>query len=170
MDGQKNKYIFNDPADIRMPTFYRLTLIGEDQRASYSQIILLKPQANSFTVQVIQNPFRDIIRMNLQIPQKGKANIRLMDLQGRVILSREEELQEGSQLLELKGIERLAMGMYLLHMEYGNEDRNIRVIKDKYPQTLYLPAMQYNGQLIRTPDNRVRSCTYLATLLKKNPG
>jgi hypothetical protein len=34
---------------------------------------------------------------------------------------------------------------------------------------MYLPATQYSGQLIRTPDSKVRKCYYLATLLKEKP-
>ena len=83
MEGQKHHYIFNDPADIRMPTFYRLTIIGEDQRASYSQIILLKPQANSFHGTGDTKSFQGYHPDAFTNPPKGKSQYQADGLTGK---------------------------------------------------------------------------------------
>lgn len=129
--GNSNTYLYKDPVDIQRPTFYRLIISPEVGQSSYSKVILLQPQIKNFHAQVIQNPFRDKIHINLQIPQKGKLNMKLIDMSGRVIQSRNEELEQGTQLQEWKMTEKITNGMYILQVNYGNEQVNIKLIKDK---------------------------------------
>jgi hypothetical protein len=100
-------------------------------QSSYSKVILLQPQIKNFRAQVIQNPFRDKLRLNLQIPQKGKVEMKLIDISGRVIQSVMEELESGSQVQEWKTSDRITNGIYILQVNYGNEQVNIKLLKEK---------------------------------------
>jgi hypothetical protein len=130
-EGHSNTYLYKDPVEIQRPTFYRLIINPELGQSSYSKVILLQPQIKNFRAQVIQNPFRDKLRLNLQIPQKGKVEMKLIDMSGRVIQSRSEELESGSQVQEWKMSERITIGLYILQVNYGNEQVNIKLLKDK---------------------------------------
>jgi hypothetical protein len=129
--GNSNTYLYKDPVEIQRPTFYRLIISPELGQSSYSKVILLQPQIKNFHAQVIQNPFRDKIHISLQIPQKGKLNLKLIDMSGRVIQSRNDELEQGTQLQEWKMTEKITNGMYILQINYGNEQVNIKLIKNK---------------------------------------
>jgi hypothetical protein len=129
--GNSNTYVFKDPVEIQRPTFYRLIMSPELGQATYSKVILLQPQVKNFQAQVIQNPFRDKLRLNLQIPQKGKVEMKLIDISGRVIQSNSQELETGVQSLEWKTTERITSGIYILQVNFGNEQINIKLIKDK---------------------------------------
>jgi trimeric autotransporter adhesin len=130
-EGTENAYYFDDPVELRQPTFYRLTINGQDGRPSYSHVILLQPYATDYDVQVMQNPFKDIIRVNLQVPEKGDVLMRLMDMSGRVLQTREATLEKGAQSVEWKGFERYANGLYMLEVSYRNQRQIIRLMKEK---------------------------------------
>jgi hypothetical protein len=130
-EGISNTYIFKDPLVIQRPTFYRLIINPEVGQSSYSKIILLKPQFNNFHAQVIQNPFRDKLSIYLQIPQKGKIEMKLIDVAGRIIHSATKDMETGSQTMEWKMPDRIINGLYILQVNYGNEQVNIKLLKDK---------------------------------------
>ncbi|MGL6269009.1 MAG: T9SS type A sorting domain-containing protein, partial [Chitinophagaceae bacterium] len=130
-DGNSNTYLYKDPVEIQKPTFYRLIINPELGPSYYSKVILLQPQIKNFRAQVIQNPFRDKLRLNLQIPQKGKVEMKLIDISGRVIQSSSEALEAGSQVQEWKISEKITSGLYILQVNYGNEQVNIKLLKDK---------------------------------------
>jgi hypothetical protein len=130
-DGNSNTYLYKDPVEIQRPTFYRLIINPELGQSYYSKVILLQPQIKNFRVQVIQNPFRDKLRINLLIPKKGKVDMKLIDISGRVIQSVSEELETGSQVQEWKMSDKLTTGLYILQVNYGNEKVNIKLLKEK---------------------------------------
>ncbi len=129
--GNSNTYLYKDPVEIQKPTFYRLIISPELGQSSYSKVILLQPQIKNFHAQVIQNPFRDKLHVNLQIPVKGKLEMKLIDISGRVIQSRIEDMEQGQRVLEWKITDRITSGLYILQVNYGNEQTNIKLIKDK---------------------------------------
>ena len=57
--------------------------------------------------------------------------MKLIDMSGRVIHSKNEELEQGTQLQVWKMTEKITNGMYILQVNYGNEQVNIKLIKDK---------------------------------------
>ena len=130
-DGTENTYYFDDPTELQKPTYYRLSINNNSGRPSYSQIILLQPHSNIFQARVIQNPFKDIIRIQIDVPQKATVNMKLLDISGRILDSREIPLPRGSQIIEWNGLDRLAKGIYTLNISYGNEQKNIRLIKER---------------------------------------
>ena len=79
----------------------------------------------------MQNPFRDVIRINLQVPEKGEVLMRLMDMSGRVLQMREATLEKGAQAVEWKGFDRYANGLYMLEVSYRNQRQIIRLMKEK---------------------------------------
>jgi hypothetical protein len=131
LEGAENAYQFDDPVELRQPTFYRLTISSHDGRPSYSQVILLKPYANDYDAEVMQNPFKDIIRINLHVPEKGEVLMRLMDMSGRILQFREATMEKGVQVVEWKGFERYANGLYMLEVSYRNQRQIIRLMKEK---------------------------------------
>jgi len=130
-DGTENTYYFDDPTELQKPTYYRLSINNNSGRPSYSQIILLQPHSNIFQARVIQNPFKDIIRIQLDVPQKATVYMKLLDISGRLLDSRETPLPRGAQIIEWDGLNRLANGIYTLNISYGNEQKNIRLIKER---------------------------------------
>ena len=130
-EKRTNTYNFEDPIELQKQTFYRLKVIGQDGVPTYSKIVLLQPLLTNFTAQVLENPFQDQVRINIQAPQKGKISIQLLDISGRILQTTEQEVQSGTQIMVIKNMSALAPGIYLLHMTDGHADINIKLIKEK---------------------------------------
>jgi hypothetical protein len=130
-EGSDNYYHFDDPVDLKGPTYYRLTMNSQDGLPSYSQVLLLLPHSDNYDARVIQNPFSEAIRINLHIPEKGEVIMKLMDMSGRVLKTRELEMDKGKQVSEWKGLERYANGLYMLQVSFNNQHQVIRLMKEK---------------------------------------
>jgi hypothetical protein len=79
---------------------------------------------------VYPNPFLEKINIELQSLKKEQINIRIADLNGRVLLNNKSVIYKGSNLLNLN-TEDLAKGFYILNIysNNGNTIFNAKIIK-----------------------------------------
>jgi len=74
------------------------------------------------------NPSRGAIRLELALPNPGKAKVELFDVAGRRVESRELEVSApGRQVVEWPGARRLAAGVYMARLSQGGHDVKTRI-------------------------------------------
>jgi hypothetical protein len=126
--GASHIYRFTDPQPVSGETFYRLTLVPEGGASVRSQVIRLQPPSGDFRVKVVQNPFRDRWRLNIDIPVKGRLQLQLSDITGKRVSVRDISAEGGMLSIEEPAL-HLSAGVYLLQVRYGIETRHIQLVK-----------------------------------------
>lgn len=85
--------------------------------------------ANTFTqLKVYPNPFRDVCYIQLQKTDNDPVFIYLTDLSGKVVMN--EKSEAGTETtIELKNMNTLVPGIYLLHVGNENFSKNYKIVK-----------------------------------------
>lgn len=129
-DGNSNEnlfYNYTDYNNLKAVSQYRIRQVDLDNKASYSDIRLVKGLEQSGNVMVFPNPSPDG-QLNIVLDNiEGGATIRLIDMNGRVV---KEWLNVTTNKLNINYV---SAGMYTLRvwMKGTNEPLNVKVIVSK---------------------------------------
>ncbi|MDD1712285.1 MAG: T9SS type A sorting domain-containing protein, partial [Methanoregulaceae archaeon] len=82
-------------------------------------------------VKVAPNPFRDELRIRVEISSPSHVTLELCDLYGRVLRSRREFQRHPDNVYVWSGLEALSPGFYLLKVTAGSFPRTFRVISGR---------------------------------------
>ncbi len=128
--SQKSKYNFTDAAPLAGTAYYRLKQVDFDGAFAYSSVIAVDANVmvNNMQLQAHPNPFSNQVTVTVTAPQPESATVRLIDMQGRVLLVKQVELSKGLNELELN-LNKLAFGMYLLKVSGNGIEASTRIMK-----------------------------------------
>ena len=94
--------------------YYRLKQVDLDGRYSYSKVIAVRlEETGILQMQLSPNPFAETILIGYQSIEAGIAEIRLVNLNGKTIVSKHSAISKGSNHLQLTGLSKLAPGIYV---------------------------------------------------------
>jgi PQQ-dependent dehydrogenase (s-GDH family) len=115
--GSPNRFI--DGAPLSGDNYFRLKQVDLDGKVNYSKVIDVRYGAADYIVTTYPNPVKDVINLKIASPKQGTLLIRLMDMQGKVIYSRKQNVDNGSVDLPIpcKG---LPSQLYLLTVSEEN--------------------------------------------------
>ena len=129
-DGNSNEnlyYNYQDYNNLKAVSQYRLRQVDLDNKASYSDIRLVKGLEQTGTVVVFPNPSPDG-QLNIVLDNiEGGATIKLIDMNGRVV---KEWINVTTNKLNINYV---SSGMYTLRvwMKGTNEPLNVKVMVSK---------------------------------------
>lgn len=84
----------------------------------------------SFSLNVYPNPIEHSSRIHLVLPKSSNLNLRIIDMQGKLIWAKQYSLPEGNSSLELPAEKLTAGGIYVLEAVIaGGEKKTIRIVK-----------------------------------------
>jgi hypothetical protein len=108
-------FSFLDEESISGVTYYRLRLINSTSRLiEYSSIIMLNSKtANLNTYKVYPSLFQSSVNANIRSTEKQTASFQVVDYSGRVMFSKQVQLQEGENNFVVDGLDRLPAGNYI---------------------------------------------------------
>ena len=112
-----HQYQFLDPAVLSTAQsfiFYRLKQIDTDGRFSYSRIVLLNT-GKKYQMQVFPNPASDLVNLTIHAARTETVQLTVRDLAGRTLISRQQVLRNGDNVLQLD-ISRICTGTYLVEV------------------------------------------------------
>ncbi len=75
------------------------------------------------------NPAQDLIQLNLRMETAGQADIRFLDLSGRLLQRTTSELPEGESMISVQ-IQDLPQGLYLVQVETAQGISVIKLVKE----------------------------------------
>jgi len=126
--GMGKEYSFVDPEPVSGTVYYRLK-ITEGDKFKYSKIVMLNNRSNEFVIKSLLNPFNNQVTFELLSPAPGRVNITLVDNYGRLIRSTSETVSQGSNIINVNGLEALSQGSYRLRVQMGEYVVNRQVVK-----------------------------------------
>jgi hypothetical protein len=125
-------YTFNHTTPAQGKNYYRLKMIDLDGTFEYSEVRLVevlnaKP---AIAIQVVPNP---VINKNVVIQVDSNLNgidaqIRIIDMQGRVVLIEDFAASDFSNRIELKTENKLSAGMYIVEVSIGLKSAQTRAV------------------------------------------
>lgn len=124
-------YSFTDPSIAQDNNYYRLKAIDQDDKYTYSKIILVQdPNLTTRPFTVLSNPFTDHIDVVFGQAPAGNVGIRLMDMTGKVLLSQSGVSANGSRMrIDLPG-SAINAGVYLLECRFNNSVHVEKLLKN----------------------------------------
>lgn len=121
------KYSFSDAQPTGVKQYYRLKQTDIDGRNTLSNILLIqgeKPTAFEIA-SVFPNPTRGQITMLLSAPTNETVNIRVMDLAGRILETRQVNVLTGNNSIPFD-LSKQAKGQYLIQVG----EKTVRVVSE----------------------------------------
>ncbi|MBN8790057.1 MAG: T9SS type A sorting domain-containing protein [Terrimonas sp.] len=89
----------------------------------------MRIEKNTAWISSIINPVKNNIQFTVQAEQQGKLSVKLIDIQGRIILQSTQTLKQGINNIQLPATQ-LAKGMYLLELVQDGKRVVEKLMKD----------------------------------------
>ncbi|MEX0636265.1 MAG: T9SS type A sorting domain-containing protein, partial [Ferruginibacter sp.] len=121
-------YNFTDPEPLNGKAFYRLKMTQLDGKFKYSQIIQLNSKS-LFEVSNIENPFRNLIHVNVDLSEAGPVTIALHNDKGQRVKSFTQNLSRGNNKVIVPDLNYLSNGIYFIAVEYKFEIHRRKLVK-----------------------------------------
>lgn len=95
--------------------YYRLKIVDRNGMSEYSNVIVIR-LADTKITSVYPNPFSDVIRIETDNKVREMGRINLYDVTGKVVMSKQQSLEAGGNLVTLSGLQKLPMGTYTIEL------------------------------------------------------
>lgn len=102
--------------------YYRLKIVDVDGSFKYSNVIMIRKTDNAVdALSITPNPVKNAANATVRISAtvNGKADLSVVDMAGRIVLSQQEQLTEGLNSITLNNLNHLQAGLYLLKVNNG---------------------------------------------------
>lgn len=128
-----NSYRFVDANAAGVATstvlYYRLKAVDKDGAVSFSNIATMRlEKLTGLSMNIFPNPVRNEGYLKIVTGGAGKAQVKIMDLQGRLLTTHSVALQNGSNIISLNDA-KLRPGMYQVVVEYGGNITSLKLVK-----------------------------------------
>jgi SdrD B-like domain/Secretion system C-terminal sorting domain len=100
--------------------YYRLRMIDNNGAAKISNIVIVRLGGIKIS-NVYPNPFVESIRVELEAKTKENAQVRIVDMNGKVVVMQQAQLQIGGNQFTINGLSRLAKGTYVIEVITSTE-------------------------------------------------
>jgi hypothetical protein len=117
--GTDSRMNYEFPDDLSAQTgkafFYRLKMMDVDGTFSYSSVVMIRRDGKALTgVSINPNPVSAagsaVIRM--EFTAKSRVEVRVLDMTGKVVLSQQNNVNQGNNAIAINNIGRLVPGVY----------------------------------------------------------
>jgi hypothetical protein len=108
--------------------YYRLKIVDRNGSVEYTNIVVVRLGDVKIT-NVYPNPFTDVIRIEMDSKERATAQIKLYDVTGKVVMSKQQIVEAGGNLVTVTGVQQLPQGAYTLEVINGSERISQKLIK-----------------------------------------
>ena len=125
----EKSYFFNDDiASVKNSIiYYRLKQTDADGRNSYSKIVSVRLKTSTTAFTVSPNPFSSYVNINLDWNRNETANVKVISMSGKELVTRNIQLIKGTNYVALKELSPLPSGMYIIQVN-SNEGSIIKQV------------------------------------------
>lgn len=124
-------YSTNDNRPLNGANYYRLRQVGKDGTILYSEMVRVDFTLPSWFVQVYPNPVHDQLYIHGYTDQTEAFDLRLMDLQGRIVFTSRISFLLGynDAILSLGGLSKGIYILYIMDQVHGNKQA-VKLLKE----------------------------------------
>jgi len=118
-NSNSNKaYIFTDTKPLDAINYYRLKMIDNDGKYTYSNVIVfMGDRSKGIIVSVIKpNPFTETINLAIVLQQAQLLTLQLVDMTGKVVATKQVQAKEGKNDIVYSGLSQLSDGVYYIRI------------------------------------------------------
>ena len=125
--SSQNDYLFTDASPLGGTNYYRLKILDEDGRFTYSPIVWAS-NTNTASIVIYPIPVKDKITIKLNSLTKNVYNVAVTDMQGRVVLRATFNVDAGTTVKEINATS-LKQGTYFVKIESTDGSQVIKIVK-----------------------------------------
>lgn len=107
--------------------YYRVKMVRKNGTVSYSNIISLK-LAGINGLQLMPTAVRSDLQVRFNNPKQQTVNIRVINMNGQVVMNNIQQAAAGNISINLSGFERMAVGTYSVQVFAGNTVHQGKII------------------------------------------
>jgi hypothetical protein len=114
--------------------YYRLRMVDIDGSSKYSNVVMIRKDQKSLQgINVIPNPVsHDMATIRFTATNSGSAEIRIINMAGKLVLSQKNNVYEGINSLSINNLNRLEAGTYLLQLVNDQTIMNSKFVISRY--------------------------------------
>jgi parallel beta-helix repeat protein len=121
-------YSYSDGSPVAGISYYRLRQVDLDNRYVYTKTALVRNESMSKAFSVWPNPVIDNVNITLTADRNQNLNLRVVDLNGRVVRSQVVNVTKGMNQITVN-LNTLNKGVYVVQLVGENLNRNEKLIK-----------------------------------------
>ncbi len=132
-DSKIRDYTYDDISYTGIESYYRLKQVAPDGSFIYSKIAKVEVKTISTGLQInsiAPNPFSSEMKLSLKSDIIQKSTVTLISSDGKTKYQKEYQLDIGENSIDLKNLESLAPGAYIMIVESTNDRLTKKVIKN----------------------------------------
>jgi hypothetical protein len=123
-------YKFYENIPVTGKIYYRLKMYDKNQTFSYSKIIVLQTgSVGKKQIKIIGNPVADKLTFSFQSDVTGNAEIKAMDMSGKVLIKQKAAVYAGLNVISLPLTESFSKGAYVVEVSTPAENFATKFIK-----------------------------------------
>ena len=126
------KYSFINTKTLTGTNYYRLKMVDEDGRFTYSKIIAVrKSGSTALLVSVYPNPARANPVLNIKSSETGEASVSILNMQGSVLSTETVKINNGENPIVLESANKLPAAVYNVRVVVNGKPMFTRLIIQK---------------------------------------
>jgi hypothetical protein len=127
----RTTYSYTDANITNAVNFYRLKMIDADGKYSYSHVLVFTGDQLSGAVvaTAAPNPFTESFKVNIILEKKQSIQVKLADVSGRIIFTKDVSGQEGNNSIQCNGLSSLQQGIYFLEVRTAGGRIQQKILK-----------------------------------------
>ncbi|MFT3910997.1 MAG: Ig-like domain-containing protein [Ferruginibacter sp.] len=125
----KNDYSFQHPNPVKGANYYRLIIIDNSGRRTYSNILNANVSCANVDIVVNPNPFTDKLMIYFASEKAETVTVKLFDNAGKAVVTKQIAAKEGSNQVKLKDLGSLASGAYFISVKTSAGELKQKLVK-----------------------------------------
>lgn len=121
-------YNLTDENPVVGINYYRLKMIDNNGKSTYSNVISLTNKVEFSDVNVYPNPALDAISLSVNSSGSAVSAIKIVDLTGRIMMNQSVNLSKGNNIISIN-VTSLAAGVYFIQSTDLKQTVNLKFIK-----------------------------------------
>ncbi len=108
-------YAFTDTRVSGLVNYYRLKIIDNDRKFTYSNVVVFTGSSDQMMVSSIKpNPFNDAFILSIELKQALPLTFHVIDMTGRILFTKQTEAKSGNNHVAFTGLSGLPEGIYFI--------------------------------------------------------
>jgi len=129
LERQQYQYLDNLAQENGNVYYYRLRMMDLDDKFTYSNVIMIRRDGLKPGLSISPNPILSggPATVRFETESKGLVEVRIADMNGRILLRQQNQVNEGANSIALKDLNRLQPGMYMLQVIDGQGIQSAKI-------------------------------------------